>query len=172
MPRDTCENVIMTTGNMIMQGDLLPEEVFPPEDIQSWLDEGRIERADVTVEQVDKAERIRLANPFRADPSILVGKTREDLVIMVLEIDPDYDTDKLVDEQAMVTLLTSGWDDKFEQTIAPVSDRSRPEALALGKLHQEGGMPATSNNNPEMSAEARSNLDAARAKAQAPKSEE
>jgi hypothetical protein len=157
---------------LIMQGELLPVGVFDSRDIRSWLDGGRIERADVTVEVAAEEQRIRAANPFRVDPSALVGKTMEDLVIMVLEIQDDYDTDSLEDEQAAVRLLTSGWTPEMRQTVAPVSDRSRPEALALHKLEQENGQSATTSGQTEMSSEAAAGLEAARAAAQAPDSQE
>ena len=124
----------------------------------------------MTVEQVEEAQRARAANPFAVDPSILVRKTMEDLIIMVLEIAPEYDTDTLEDEQAAVRLLTSGWDPKYTQRIAPVNDRSRPEAIALHKLEQtEGGGAVTSiSEGQALSEQARAGLEAARGKANAP----
>ena len=171
-PRTKDGPILTGRKGLIMQGELLPEGLFGEDDIQSWLNEGRIERSGLSVEQAEEAARVIAANPFRADPSTLVGKTMEDLIIMVLEIQDDYDTDLLEDEQAAVRLLTSGWSPEMRQTIAPVNDRSRPLALALHKLEQENGQAATQSSNSEMSAEALAGLEAARAKAQAPSSEE
>lgn len=163
--------VIAGRRGLIMQGELLPQGVFDAKDIRVWLNEGRIELADVSVEAAE-AERITAANPFRVDPSVLVSKTMEDLVIMVLEIDDDYDTDSLTSQEDAVRLLTSGWSPSMRQTVAPVNDRSRPLALALHKLEQENGQPATRSSNTEMSSQAAAGLEAARAAAQASSSEE
>lgn len=170
LPRGTKgTGFLMSRRDMIVQGELVPPGLFTDKDIQSWLAEGRIEPAGVSVEQAAEAAEVRAANPFRVDPSTLVGKTMEDLIIMVLEIDPDYDTDLLDDEQAAVQLLTSGWEPSMRQTVAPVSDKSRPEALALHKLEQaEGGGNAIKTGSREMSPEAAAALEAARAKAEAP----
>lgn len=169
MPRSTSKGFMLNRQDMLMQGDLLPPDVFTAADIRSWLHEGRIEEAGVSVEVTVEAERIRASNPFRVDPSTLVGKTMEDLVIMVLEIDEEFDTDTLEDEKAAVRLLTSGWDPKYVEPIAPVNDRSRPEALALHKLEQDAeGGKAVKSGDSALSADAQAGLAAAKERAQAP----
>lgn len=173
MPRTAKGNFSAKHNDFIVQGQLLPTNVFPDDDIESWLEGGRIERADVTVAVIEEAERVRSANPFRADPTILVGKTMEELVIMILEIQDDYDTDKLTSEQDAVRLLTSGWTPSQRQIIAPVNDRSRPEVIAMHNMEQKRGEGSViGSSNAEMSAAAQAGLEAARAKAQAPESEE
>ena len=174
LPRGTnSTGFLMSRRDMVIQGELIPPGIFTDADIASWLAEGRIELAGVTVEQAEETIALHLSNPFRVDPSTLVGKTMEDLTIMVLEIDDEYDVDSLEDEQAAIVLLTSGWDPSMRQTVAPVNDRSRPEALALHKLEQtEGGGSAIKSGNRDLSAEAAAGLEAAKARAQAPQSEE
>jgi len=176
LPRGTNTGFIMSRRDMIVQGELIPPGIATNADIQSWLDEGRIEEADVSVAQVEEQIQLHQSNPFRADPSALVGKTMEDLIIMILEIDEKYDTDQLADEKAAVQLLTSGWTPEMRQIVAPVSDKSRPEALALHKLEQEqNGGSALKASNREMSVEGRAGLDAleaAKALAAAPESQE
>ena len=163
----------MSRRDMIIQGELVPPGMFTDADIKGWLAEGRIERAGVSVEAAEEQIALHLSNPFRVDPSVLVGKTMEDLVIMVLEIDEDYDVDGLADEQAAVQLLTSGWEPSMRQTVAPVSDKSRPETLAMHNLERasssEGSRIGTGNR--DMSAEAAAGLEAAKQRAQAPDSE-
>lgn len=164
---------MMSRKDMIMQGELIPPGIYTDADLQSWLDEGRIEPAGVSVETAQEAAEIRASNPYRVDPATLVGKTMEDLTIMVLEIDDEFDVDSLEDEQAAVRLLTSGWEPSMRQTIAPVNDRSRPEALALHNLEQDvNGGSAIKTGNRDLSAEAQAGLEAAKARAQAPESEE
>lgn len=163
----------MTRKDMVMQGELLPPGIVDDADIKSWLDEGRIELAGVSVEAAEEQIAIRAANKFCVDPNALVSKTMEDLVIMILEIDEEYDTDSLADEKAAVQLLTSGWEPSMRQSTAPVNDRSRPEALALHNLEQDAnGGSAVRTGNRDLSAEAQAGLDAAKARAAAPDSEE
>lgn len=173
LPRGTKgTGFLMSRRDMIVQGELVPPGMYPDADLRSWLAEGRIEPAGVSVAEAEEVIAVRGSNPFRADPSTLVGKTMEDLIIMVLEIDEDYDTDKLSNEQAAVQLLTSGWDPSMRQTVAPVNDRSRPVALAMHNMEQENGQSATRTGNSELSAKAQAGLEAAKARAQAPQSEE
>lgn len=164
---------VQVKGDFLMQGDLLPVDMFSAKEIQSWLVGGRIELAGESTEVASEAveqQRVRASNPFRADPSTLVGKSLEDLLMMVLEIQEDYDMSNLETEVDAVRLLTSGWDPKYTQTVAPVSDRSRPEALAFHKLAQEegGGSVVGSSAGAEMSAKAAEGLQAAKAAAEAP----
>lgn len=161
----------MTRKDMVIQGELLPPGIFPETDIRSWLDEGRIELSGITVEVAKEAIAAQAANPFQVDPSTLVGKTMEELLIMVLEIAPDYDADELESEAAVVQLLTSGWQPHMRQTIAPVNDRSRPKALALDKLSQGLGGSSVRMGNRDLSQEAQAGLEAAKARAQATETE-
>ena len=169
LPRGTeGTGFVMTRKDMIMQGELVPPGIFPTTDIKSWLAEGRIEPAGVSVETAEELVQLHQSNPFRVDPSALVGKTMEDLIILVLEIDEDYDVDLLADEAAAVQLLTSGWTPEMQQTITPANDRSKPASLDTENLSGSD----ISTGNRDMSAEAAAGLAAARAKAQAPSSEE
>jgi hypothetical protein len=172
LPRASVGNVPLSQ-ELIMQGDLLPNGIFSELELRSWLREGRIEVAEVSAEVVDAAVRVRAANPFRVDPSSLIGKTMEDLIIMVLEIDEGYDTDALEGEADAVRLLSSGWDPRFREPIAPVNDRSRPEALAINAMEQNvEGDRAMRSTNSEMSSEASAGLARAKAAADAPDSQE
>lgn len=170
LPRQsTGTYVAKSSTDFLVQGDLLPKGVFNETDILSWLGGGRIALAEISEVQEKEERAIVSDNPFKADPSTLVGKSVEDLTIMILEIDDEYDIDSLDGEIEMVRLLTSGWDPKYIQTIAPVNDRSRPEALAMHKLEQsENGGSAIKTSDTELSAEAKAGLEAAKAKAQAP----
>jgi len=172
LPRGKTTGFTMSRRDMVMQGELLPPGIFPEADIKSWLSEGRIALAGVSVEAAQAAVEARAANPFRVDPSTLVGKTMEDLLIMVLEIDPEYDADSLESEADAVRLLTSGWEPSMRQVIAPVNDRSRPQALALDKLEQGAAGSALKMGSRDLSAEAAASLEAAKARAQAPVTEE
>lgn len=173
LPRGTeGTGFVMSRRDMVMQGELLPPGIFPESDIQSWIAEGRIEPAGVSVDVAEQAREARASNPFRVDPSTLVGKTMEDLLLMVMEIDPEYDADELESEEDAVRLLTSGWEPGMRQVVAPVNDRSRPAALALDKLTQDASGSALKTGNRDLSAEAQAGLEAAKARAQAPSTEE
>lgn len=165
-------NVIATRRDFFIQNELIPDGIFGQDDIKSWLADGRIVSAQVSMEQAEEAvEAARARGKFQADPASLVGKTMEELLIMVNEIDEDYDfeANPIEDEQAAVRLLTSDWDPRYADRIAPVSDRSRPEALVAHDMEQVDDVPATSSSNgPEPSQEASAALANARARAQAP----
>lgn len=175
MPRNAKKEgtFVLRRADMVVQGELLPPGVFTQADILSWLAEGRIEEAGAPVAEAEEQERIRNANPFRCDPSTLLGKTIDELLMMIYEIDDEYDLSAIETEQDAVRLLTSGWDPKYMQTVAPVNDRSRPENLALHKLEQdEDGNRAVKTDTTALSAEAQANLASAKERAQAPKEEE
>lgn len=168
-------SIVGTAKDFFVQGDLLPDGIFPETDIKSWLAEGRIENAMVSVDAARAAaEEIRARGKFRSDPASLVGKSLEQLRLIVLEIDADYDVSSLADQRDAVRLLTSDWDPRYADRIAPVSDRSRPEALVAHDLKQgEHGEAATSSSpGREMSEKALAALASAREAAKAPESAE
>ena len=149
--------------------------MFDKDDIKSWLDGGRIEPASISPVMAQATEdAIRARGKFRADPASLVGKTMEQLLVMVNEIDEKYDVSALSNERDAVRLLTSDWDPRYADRIAPVSDKSHPEALIAHDLQQgKDGEPATrSLPGREMSEEASTALANARSQAQAPAPEE
>lgn len=172
LPRSAVGNQPLSQ-DLILQGNLLPRDTFSEKELRSWLSQGMIAVAEVSVEQVDEAVAVRASNPFRVDPTALVGKTMEDLIIMVLEIDDEYDVDSLEGEADAVRLLSSGWDPAFREPIAPVNDRSRPEALAINKMEQSvEGDRAMGSTQTEMSDAASAGLQRAKDAAQAPDSQE
>ena len=158
----------VSSGDFYMQGDLLPDSEFGEADIQSWLDEGRVEPALVSPVQAAQEQAITVRGKFCADPGSLVGKSLAELRIMIGEIEPNMDLESITDERIAVSLLTSDYDPRFKQPIAPATDRSRPEMLVAHDLEQgKDGTPATSSNaGRAMSEKASEALEAARAKAQ------
>lgn len=165
LPRGSSKRVFVNHGDFVHQGDLLPQGVFDAADIKSWLADGRIERVDVSAEDAERqSAEITARSKWSVNPAALVGKSLEDLIVMVSEIDPEYDTDELVDEAAAVTLLTSGWDPRFaEETAAPkATDRTEVKNL---KLDQSAEGPSTSSREREMSPAASDALASAREKA-------
>lgn len=171
-PRGDSKRVFTTQGDFFNQGELIPDGIFDEADIASWLEGGRIEPAQVSAEMAQEViEKIRTRGKFRVDPSSLVGKTMEELLIMVHEIAPEIDANSIEDQRMAVALLTSDWDPKHADTIAPVSDKSRPEALRAHDLEQTENEPATrSDPGPAPSKEAQAALASARERAAAPES--
>ena len=158
----------VSSGDFYMQGDLLPDSEFGEADIQSWLDEGRVEPALVSPVQAAQEQAITVRGKFCADPGSLVGKSLAELRIMIGEIEPNMDLESITDERIAVSLLTSDYDPRFKRPIAPATDRSRPEMLVAHDMEQgKDGTPVTSSNpGSAMSEKASKALEDARAKAQ------
>lgn len=154
-------------SKFLRQGDLLPEGMYSEADIASYLESGRIEEVDASARNVaEQAEVIRARGLWTVNPSILEGKSLEDLRILINEIDPNVDASTVETEEVAIQFLTQNWQPALAQTVPAASDRSRPEAMAT-VLEQKGGRPAVQTGTVAPSA-----LDAARAKAQAPSSDD
>lgn len=158
----------ISRSQFINQGELIPDGIFSDADIQSWLQDGRIEPiSDMDSPLVENA-RVEHRGKWTVDPSVIAGKSMETLLLMVLEIEPDYDTDSLESEGDVARLLTSDWKPSYASTVPAANDRSRPKAMRLHDLTQEGRAPATASVSDEQG----DSLARARALAAAPESEE
>lgn len=147
---------------LIMQGEVVPSGVFSEEDIARWLKDGRIKQAAEAAPALERASN-RHQGKWCVDPATLAGKNMEDLLLMVLEIDPEYDTEPLADEASVVRLLTRDWDPLFVPGVASAKDRSAVVAMTPNGVKGLGTKP--------MSEVAQAAMAAARAKARAPESE-
>jgi len=155
--------------DFLMQGDMIPG-MFSEKQLRSWERDGKVQVAEVTMDVAQAAEEaIKARSKWAVNPTKLVRKTFEELLIMVNEIDPDFDANSLEDEEACVALLTSGWDPRYSEVVAPATDRSRPEALALHNMEQDvEGTRATQTSNTPQSQGAVEAMARAREAAQAP----
>jgi len=166
-PRVDQTRVFVGVSDFYNQGDLIPDGVYDQEDIASWLAGGRIAEAGPEEDATAQA-RIKPRGKWIVDPATLVGKTMEELLLLVSEIDPSFHTSTLEDERAAVVLLTSDCDPRHAQIVAVASDRSKPALLRLGDLEQSSAGPAVGTSNPRMSDASRAALARARERAQAP----
>lgn len=138
LPRDP-KRTFTTSGDFIKQGDMIPSGVLSPEQVKSMLSDGRIE----CMQPAEAALAVRepkYRGKWGVDPTALVGKSLEDLLVMVQEIDEDFDVTTLANEVDAVRQLTMDWDPAFRETIARASDRSRPERLRHTTSKTEGGV--------------------------------
>lgn len=158
---------VRSATDFLHQGDILPEGIFPPADIKSYLADGRIEQVGLSEDAAKKAaEAITQRSKWAVDPSSLVGKSLEELLVMVLEIDENFDSDELKSEADAVRLLTSGWDPKYAQTVAQADDRTEVKSLKLDQGNKPGlAVPQTGFSEQGMSHDAEAAL--ARAKERA-----
>ncbi len=141
-------NVSKAFRMMVKQGEVFPASTFSSTAIEGWLAEGKIEpvypavvKAVPFVEETgvevapfvdtDDVEVVPLVNPgiWKVDPDTLIDKTMEDLLLMVLDISPDYDVASLTDMGVVVRLLTKNFNRELADTIAPVSDKSSAIAM-------------------------------------------
>lgn len=163
LPR-TGDRKFVTRSNFITQGELLPDGIFPESDIASWLAEGRIAPATVTAEVLAAArERNLRKGKWVVDPASLAGKTLEDLLVMVLDIDEDFNVDLLKTEEDAVRQLTSEWDPVFAEQVSTSFDQSSVPAMGPDGVKDAGSKP--------MSQSASDKLEAARARAQSSRAE-
>lgn len=138
LPREIRDGKRVSRGasQFLHQGDILPEGMFPAQDIASFLADGRIEEIGLSAAEAEQAgAAITQRSKWAVDPVSLVGKSLEELLVMVLEIDPDQPTGDLKSEQDAVRLLTSGWDPRYAQVVAQADDRTEPKPKSL-KLDQ------------------------------------
>ena len=131
LPRDAKSGRTFTpSGDFIKQGDMIPDGLFSPDQIKALLSEGRIETMQ-PAEAKQAARMPKTRGKWGVDPTALVGKSLEDLLVMVLEIDPDFDVADLTSETEAVRQLTTDWDPAFREEVTRSTDRSRPEQLRL-----------------------------------------
>lgn len=168
-PRGGDKRQFVGRNDFFQQGDLLPAGVFGSDDIESWLADGRIARVNVEPAVAAQAgAAIEARGKWTVDPATLVGKGMDALLLMVAEIDPEFDTDQLASEADAVRLLTSNWNPVFAQVVPPANDRSKPEVINLSHLEQTEDGSATRSTMRPLSEAGQDALARARAKAQAP----
>ncbi len=139
LPRKQGGKRVHSAAQFLHQGDVIPEGLFPESDLKSYLADGRIEKVGLGADEAKRlTDEITQRSKWAVDPSSLVGKSLEELLVMVLEIEPGYDSDELKSEQDAVRLLTSGWDPKYAQTIAQADDRTEVRSLKLDQGNKPG----------------------------------
>lgn len=141
VPRDPkSKRTFSTRADFLVQGDIVPEGVLSAEDIASLLAAGKIE--PLIVQRPEEARGLpQRAGKWSVDPVALVGKSFEDLLIMVQEIDEDFDVTLLQDAGQAVRQLTQDWNPAFRDQIAKASDKSRPERLGPAGAKDLGVTP-------------------------------
>lgn len=154
----------------IGQGELVPDGMLTQEEIEKLLETGVIEALPTGGPAGAAAPTYAARGKWSVDPSALVSKTLEDLCVMILEIDPNYDVAGLDSIQA-ATILTADWHPAFRETLATSSDKSRPAPLSMtskqnakGKVVEQRG--AKDAGSRPMSEDASATLEALRARAQ------
>ena len=148
-------------ADFIRQGELVPEGIFSEGDLKLLLEQGWIAPVVATIPESEKP--IEPVGPWSVDPKSLAGKTLEELLVMVTEVDPNYPVENLTNEGEAIRQLTVEWDPARAQNVPLSFDRTRPEDLAV--IRENNAKPAGSR---EMSDEARAALERAKERAQAP----
>lgn len=122
----------------VRAGQPLPEGALPLGEVKRLLAQG------ILVESAPAAPAAPGGLPptlgkWSRDPESLAGKSLEQLRVMAAEIDPDCGAEVL-NEPALVQLLTADWDPVFALPEARSADRSRPSParVARAKRLSEG----------------------------------
>lgn len=108
---------------LLRQGQVVPEGMFPMADVQRLIEQGVFGEASAPAAPSAPAKSL---GKWRKDPATLAGKSLDELRIMVLEVDERYDLTEDLDEAALVRLLSKDWDPRVRQDTAVAKDRTRP----------------------------------------------
>jgi len=175
-PRTERKPGIKAASDFIGQGEIVPEGMLTPEQVASLLEQGVIEPITSVRESAIAAAAKR--GKWSVDPGSIVGKTLEDLLVMIVEIDPDYSVERISSLSDAATQLTADWHPAFREDLALASDKSRPAPLRTTSVRREDGKVISVEGtkdagSPDLSANARAALERARERAQAqpPKAE-
>lgn len=143
----------------VMQDQIIPEGTISEDEIEALLADGRIVplRQGSAKAQQNAAARRQKGGKWAVDPATLKGKDSEELGMLILGIDPDFDLSKTKTEKEMVAQLTMDWDPTFQDPIARGFDTNTPGLTSEGVKSGEVG---------HLSEKAQSNLDRAKAKAE------
>jgi hypothetical protein len=114
----------------IRRGEPLPEGALPPAEVQRLFSQGFL--VESVPAQPEPAGLPPVLGKWCRDPASLAGRTLEQLRLMAAEIDPDCGCE-ILNEPALVQLLTADWDPAFALPHAASSDRSRPAAAKVAK---------------------------------------
>ncbi len=142
LPRDPkSTRKFRTQADFIKQGELIPEGLLGLNEIESLLSKGIIEPLSAEALQAAAGRIPKTRGKWGVDPVALAGKTLEDLLVMILEIDPDYDVSAFLTEADAVRHLTQDWDPAFREEVARSTDRNRPEQLRSNGVKDAGQRP-------------------------------
>lgn len=146
-------------AEFITQGELVPEGLLSEEEIKSLLEDGRITKvrnhAHAKVAPALKQKR----GKWSVDPETLAGKNMEELTMLILGIDEDFDVGSIKSKAGAIEQLTKDWDAIFASQIAKAYDINTPGLSVDGVKNIV--------NEADPSAKVRSTLERAKAKAQA-----
>jgi hypothetical protein len=170
-PRTERKAGVKAASDVIGQGEIVPEGMLSPDQIAGLLEQGVIE--PITTERETKMAESARRGKWSIDPAALAGKTLEDLIVMVVEIDPDYAIEGISSVSEAVTQLTADWHPAFREELARSSDKSRPAPLKTTTVKREDGKVisvegAKDAGEPPMSDKAAAALERARERAKTP----
>lgn len=114
-----------TSPRYLRPGEMLPEGMFTEEDIES-LEKSGIIKASAQSKSSPRPRRLQRRGKWSVNPDTLAGKDQEALLLMVLEIDPEFDTDKLKTKEQTIAQLTKDFDMEFDVPVATATDKTRP----------------------------------------------
>lgn len=162
----TADGKVVTTkfvGSKYLQpGQLVQPGTFSDEELQSLEDQNFIRRTERIVSKTESARRKQKKGKWSINPDTLAGKDQEELLLIVLEVDPEFDTDTLKTKQQTIAQLTKDFDTEFDLGIATATDKTMPGFD--GREHRpENGV--TDLGSPPMSDKAKEALERARSKA-------
>jgi hypothetical protein len=148
-------------------GDIIPPGALTQDDLDSLLENNLIRevtRRLTTKERESlRVKRVQRGGIWSLNPETLEGKDLDELLLIVLERDPNFDTDTLKTEEAAIKQLTRDWQPEFDEELSHGSDRTVPQ---LPRAHDVERGPISEGKSRPMSAKARAALERAQRRAQ------
>ena len=138
------------TGHFLRPGDAIPEDMISDKELASLLSAGII--CVIPDGEEDLAEQVaskHLASQWVLSPEQLVSKGLEDLLCMIVEIDPLYDIGDM-DEESARALLSRDHEPEFDSDPA--------KAIDLNPVARMGAEGVAGSGNIAMSESAQGSL--------------
>jgi len=144
-------------GTFIGQGEVVPEGMLSEVEVQSLLEDGRITKVRTAPGTKVAAPRKQKRGKWSVDPETLAGKNMEELTMLILGIDEDFDVGSIKSKAGAIEQLTKHWDPAFADQISKSYDTNTPG------LNADGVKASFNENDP--GSKARALLEKAKAKA-------
>lgn len=163
-PRATDDKAGLKRGKIVyfQQGEKIPPGTFSDADLADLESQNLIRRTEEIKSRTGVRPRKQKKGKWSINPDTLAGKDQEELLLMVVEIDQEFDTDTLKTKQQTIAQLTKDFDPEFDLAIATASDKTTPGFVGTDHRPEDG---IKDLGDRPMSDKAREGLERARSKA-------
>lgn len=111
-------------SDRLLKGDRFSKDTLPAAQLKAMIEDGRVGEVVEEAPEEESQEPCATKGKWCHEPASLAGKSLEELLVMVIATDPDQATDELDSEAAAIALLTSQYDERFQEPLASSEDRT------------------------------------------------